>query len=125
AISGPRSGRRDQVVDRIRGRSALRGRDRGPCGPAPAGLARHLGGSEPRRDQVHPPPVHPALTWGSSEIGSGEIRAIVLMKDGMTRDTVPSSERGRDLLSSSADLVRAGSSTVELEEAPGDDRNGT
>ena len=33
--------------------------------------------------------------------------------------------RCRDLLSSSAELVRAGVQTVELEEAPSDDRNGT
>jgi hypothetical protein len=37
----------------------------------------------------------------------------------------PSDLTCRDLLSSSADLVRAGVQTVELEEAPSDDRNGT
>src|SRR5215204_6339942 len=38
---------------------------------------------------------------------------------------VPSELACRDLLSSSAALVRAGVETVELEEAPSDDRNGT
>jgi hypothetical protein len=37
----------------------------------------------------------------------------------------PSDPMCRDLLSSSAERVRAGCSTVELEEAPGDHRNGT
>jgi 3-hydroxyisobutyrate dehydrogenase len=44
------------------------------------------------------------------------------MKDVMSS---PSAYRCRDLLSSSADWVRAGFETVELEEAPSDDRNGT
>src|SRR5215207_7288686 len=43
--------------------------------------------------------------------------------DGMCRGL--SWRTGRDLLSSSAELVRAGLQTVELEEAPCDDRNGT
>lgn len=46
-------------------------------------------------------------------------------KDGMTRDTVPSTEGGRDLLSSSAESDPRRFITVELEEAADDDRNGT
>src|SRR3954451_11500772 len=44
--------------------------------------------------------------------------------DGMS-SWAPSEPACRDLLSSSAALVRAGIQTVELEEAPIDDRNGT
>jgi hypothetical protein len=44
------------------------------------------------------------------------------LKDVMS---IPSDPTCRDLLSSSAERVRAGCSTVELEEAPSDDRNGT
>jgi hypothetical protein len=43
------------------------------------------------------------------------------------RDVVrsPSCSRCRDLLSSSAECIRAGFGTVELEEAPCEHRNGT
>jgi hypothetical protein len=65
-------------------------------------------------------PRVPGLAWKLwvSDVAGGT-------KDGMTRDTVPSSERGRDLLSSSADVDPRRFETVELEEAPSDDRSGT
>jgi predicted enzyme related to lactoylglutathione lyase len=46
---------------------------------------------------------------------------------GLSKDVMssPSDPTCRDVLSSSADRVRAGCLTVELEEAPDDDRNGT
>ena len=57
----------------------------------------------------------------------GEPVMTVQAADEFPKDVMssPSDPTSRDLLSSSAERVRAGVQTVELEEAPGEHRNGT
>jgi len=116
-LNGVRATRTDVDVDRIEEHFAARCRAcvRIPWDP-------HLEtGTDVELDQLRADTRHALLEVAAAITAVSHNHS----KDGMTRDPVPSSERGRDLLSSSAESVPRRFITVELEEAPDDDRNGT
>ena len=92
-----------------------------------AGLIVRSREAQWRPSRMQAAPLDDAVDWMESRKRTWEARMDRLDAHLRAKDVMssPSDRTCRDLLSSSADVVRAGVETVELEEAPGEHRDGT